>query len=127
MQLTDLIKCYDNILPDHYCDYFVKFYDDNYQQAIKYHHGFYDQAPDFSELVFTTFSNNQEHVRFNNHVATMLGQAASRYKDEFPLKNNFFPKKYTFEFLRIKKFKNIFEEIQKVVKNYNKNKIFKYS
>ena len=31
------------------------------------------------------------------------------------------------KFLRIKKFKNIFEEIQKVVKNYNKNKIFKYS
>lgn len=107
MQLVDLIKCYDNVIPDHYCDYFVQFYDNHSAtHAIKYHHGFYDQAPDFSELVFTTFSNSQDHVRFNNHVATMLGQAATRYKDEFPLKNNFFPKQYTFEFLRIKKYEN---------------------
>lgn len=106
MQLTDLIKCYPNIVPDHYCDYFVDFYENHKDKATKYQHSMYEQAPDFSELIFTTVSHKEEHVRFNNHVASLLNKAAVKFKDEFPLSNNFFPDKYSFEFLRIKKYDN---------------------
>ena len=106
MQLVDLIKCYDNVIPDHYCDYFVQFYDNHSDKATRYNSSDYDQAPDFSELIYTTFSNNPEHVRFNNHVAGMLDTVAQRYSQSLPLTNNFFPKKYSFEFLRIKKYNN---------------------
>lgn len=106
MDITELIKCYDNAVPDVYCDYFVDFYNDNLEYAKRYAGNDYEQAPDFTELIYTTFSSEPEHQRFNNHVAMIFDKVATTYRDSVPLQQNFFPKRYAFEHIRIKKYEN---------------------
>ena len=102
MQLSDFIVCYDNVLPDTFCDYFIKFFEANKELAERPDN---EGAPNFYKLDFTGISDEQMFMDINRSVAYMFNENAVKYAKDLGL-TDFFPKDYAFEMIRIKKYDN---------------------
>lgn len=102
MNVQDFVKCYENVLPPDFCDFFIKFYDANEHLSTRYNN---DGAPNFNKLDFTGITDEQLYADLNKSVAYMFNQCALNYADDLGMKE-FFPKEYSFELIRIKKYNN---------------------
>jgi len=100
MNLADFVKCYDNVLPPDYCDFFIKFFEENKDVAERFDN---DGAPNFSKLDFTGISDEELFNNINKSVAFMFHNHAQKYATEVGL-HEFFPKDYSFELIRLKKY-----------------------
>ena len=100
MQLSNLIKCYDNVLPDTYCDFFVKFFEENLSKAERFENS---GCPNFTKLDFTGIQDEELYNEINRSVAYMFHTHAQQYANEVGM-SQFFPVGYSFELIRIKKY-----------------------
>ena len=107
MQLIDFVKVYPNAIPDHACDYFIHFYEQNREDAERYVGKGLKFQPTFNQLIFTDFyfgtpqwDNNEI---FNNQVATLINSYGKHYVESLGLAETF-PPNVVNEKLRVKKY-----------------------
>lgn len=102
MDLSKLIKCYDNVLPETFCNYFINFLEKNISSAKKYEE---DGTPNFTKLDFTGFFDDDLSNQINTAVAYIFHEQAKIYAKDTDTEQ-FFPINYEFEALRVKKYMN---------------------
>lgn len=102
MNIQNLIRCYDDVLPETFCNYFINFLEKNINSAIKYEE---DGVPNFTRLDFTGYFDDEIHSQVNTAVAYMFHEQAKIYAADTGTEQ-FFPTNYEFEALRVKKYYN---------------------
>lgn len=102
MNITDFIQYHNDVLPYDYCDFFIKFFEDNKKVAERFDN---DGAPNFTKLDFTGISNEKMYQDINRSVAHIFNRHARQYARSTGM-IDFFPKDYVFELIRVKKYDN---------------------
>lgn len=102
MDLSNLIKYYDDVLPETFCNYFINFFENNIGKAQRFEE---DGVPNFTKIDFTGFSNDELHEQVNNAVAYIFHEQAKKYALDTGTQA-FFPFEHSFEALRVKKYYN---------------------
>ena len=109
MQLLDFVGVYPDAIPDHACDYFIHFYEQNKKDAEQHVGKGMKFKPTFNQLIFTDFylgtpqcDNNE---LFNNQVTNLINNYAKLYVQSLGLAETF-PPNVANEKLRVKKYLN---------------------
>ena len=100
MELSNLIRCYDNVLPETFCDFFINYFEANKASAQRFDNEGY---PNFTKIDFTTLADEELLKEVNTAVAYMFHTSALKYAEEVGM-SEFFPKHHSFELIRIKKY-----------------------
>lgn len=100
MQLENYIRCYEDVLPDTFCNFFINYFEANKEKAEHFQNNGY---PNFTKIDFTTLADEKLLEEINTAVAYMFHSSAQKYAEDVDMVE-FFPKGYSFELIRIKKY-----------------------
>jgi hypothetical protein len=107
IELNDLIKVYDNVLPNNVCEFLIDFYETNLDKIEKIDE---EKTPSFSQINFTEFHNQtEESIKIHNYVISRVLDHKKLYYDY--IDSRCFPAEHTFEQFRIKKYTEMMEKI----------------
>ena len=88
------------MLPETFCNFFINYFEANKGSAERFDN---DGVPNFTKLDFTGMSDEELLTDINTVVAQMFNACALKYAADVGMVD-FFPKDYSFELIRIKKY-----------------------
>ncbi len=100
VDLTDLIKIYENVVEDDYCDFLISFFEGQSQLHERIEN---DNRPNFTQINFT---ENHKISRDISNVHNYFIKKTLEYRNQYYefIDDRVFPKEHAFEQFRIKRY-----------------------
>ena len=97
--MENYIRCYDNVVPDNFCDDMIK----QFELSAEHHERHHQGEMSFSQLHLLAHDEWKTEVAY---LIDVFKESIKRYREDCNIgyKSNIWPQKYSFEGMRLKRY-----------------------